>query len=46
MLVVLGLGFDQIAALVPRALSGHAWYKEKFGKKMPEGRKAIVPFVL
>ncbi|KAL7413510.1 hypothetical protein BDY24DRAFT_388779 [Mrakia frigida] len=37
---------NEIAALVPRALAGHTWYKEKFGKRMPKGRKAIVPFLL
>jgi 3-oxo-5-alpha-steroid 4-dehydrogenase 1 len=31
------------ANLIPRALSHHKWYKEKF-KEYPRGRKAIIPF--
>ena len=31
------------ANLIPRALSHHKWYKEKF-KEYPQVRKAIVPF--
>jgi steroid 5-alpha reductase family enzyme len=31
------------ANLIPRALSHHKWYKEKF-KDYPPGRKAIIPF--
>ena len=32
------------ANLVPRAISNHAWYKEKFAE-YPKARKAIVPFI-
>ncbi len=31
--------------LIPRALSHHKWYKEKFAD-YPKGRKAVIPFVL
>jgi 3-oxo-5-alpha-steroid 4-dehydrogenase 1 len=42
-----GLAFAVFTAanLVPRALSNHRWYREKF-PDYPEERKAIVPFVL
>jgi len=33
------------ANLIPRALSNHKWYKDKF-KDYPKSRKAVVPFVL
>ena len=33
------------ANLIPRALSHHKWYKEKF-KGYPPGRKAIIPFLI
>jgi steroid 5-alpha reductase family enzyme len=33
------------ANLIPRALSHHKWYKEKFSE-YPETRKAIIPFVV
>ena len=34
-----------IANLIPRALSHHKWYKQRFGN-YPSRRKAIIPFVL
>ncbi|MFA6126771.1 MAG: DUF1295 domain-containing protein [Bacteroidales bacterium] len=34
-----------VANLLPRALSHHKWYKKHFAN-YPEGRKAIIPFVL
>ncbi|TFH25544.1 MAG: DUF1295 domain-containing protein [Myxococcales bacterium] len=42
-----GLSFAVFTAanLVPRALSNHRWYKEKF-EDYPPGRKAVIPFVL
>lgn len=42
-----GLSFAVFTAanLVPRALSHHQWYKQKF-PEYPAGRKAVIPFVL
>jgi 3-oxo-5-alpha-steroid 4-dehydrogenase 1 len=40
-----GFAFFTAANLVPRALSHHEWYREKFPDYPPE-RKAIVPWVL
>ena len=34
-----------VANLIPRALSHHKWYKEKF-KEYPSNRRAIIPFVV
>jgi 3-oxo-5-alpha-steroid 4-dehydrogenase 1 len=34
-----------IANLIPRALSHHKWYKQKFGN-YPTQRKAVIPFIL
>ena len=31
--------------LVPRAISTHKWYQDKFGEKYPRNRRAIIPFV-
>ena len=36
----------EIVTMLPRALSGHRWYKQKFGEKLPRGRKAVTPGVL
>jgi 3-oxo-5-alpha-steroid 4-dehydrogenase 1 len=36
----------ELATMSPRALSGHRWYRTKFGKEMPRGRKAVIPGVL
>ena len=33
------------ANLVPRAVSTHKWYLNKFGEKYPHQRKAIIPFL-
>ncbi|WWD17186.1 hypothetical protein CI109_101624 [Kwoniella shandongensis] len=33
----------EITSMLPRAISGHAWYKDKFGAKYPQDRKAVVP---
>jgi 3-oxo-5-alpha-steroid 4-dehydrogenase 1 len=30
----------------PRALSHHAWLRAHFGRDYPQGRKALIPFVL
>jgi protein-S-isoprenylcysteine O-methyltransferase Ste14 len=42
-----GLAFAVYTAanLVPRALSHHAWYRREF-PDYPEGRRALIPFVL
>jgi steroid 5-alpha reductase family enzyme len=32
--------------LVPRAVSTHKWYLNKFGDEYPRGRKAIIPYFL
>ncbi len=42
-----GLAFAVFTAanLVPRALSNHKWYREKF-EDYPGNRKAIIPFIL
>ena len=32
--------------LAPRALSHHAWYREKFGDAYPSQRRALVPFLV
>ncbi|XP_059298253.1 steroid 5-alpha-reductase DET2 isoform X2 [Lycium ferocissimum] len=33
------------ANLVPRAVSNHKWYLEKFGEDYPKNRKAVFPFL-
>ncbi|KAK4377533.1 hypothetical protein RND71_003829 [Anisodus tanguticus] len=33
------------ANLVPRAVSNHKWYVEKFGEDYPKNRKAVFPFL-
>lgn len=35
--------YSEIAAMLPRALAGHRWYKEKFGAQFPKSRKVIFP---
>jgi protein-S-isoprenylcysteine O-methyltransferase Ste14 len=42
-----GLGFAvyTVANLLPRALSNHEWYHEKFDD-YPEERKAVIPFLI
>lgn len=36
----------ELATMIPRALRGHTWYHDKFGKDMPQDRKAILPGLL
>lgn len=36
----------EIAVMLPRALSGHAWYQQKFDGRYPRERKAIIPYLL
>jgi 3-oxo-5-alpha-steroid 4-dehydrogenase 1 len=31
--------------LAPRGLAHHQWYLQKFGKKYPRQRKAVIPFI-
>jgi len=35
----------EITSMLPRAIKGHEWYKEKFGDKYPE-RKVVIPGLL
>jgi len=37
---------NEIATMLPRAVSGKQWYIEKFGKEKVAGRKAIIPGIL
>lgn len=37
---------NEIAAMLPRAVSGKEWYIERFGREKVGGRKAILPGVL
>ncbi|TPX67168.1 3-oxo-5alpha-steroid 4-dehydrogenase (NADP+) [Chytriomyces confervae] len=45
---IAGLSFAlfTMANLVPRALSTHKWYRERFGNVYPSNRKAVIPFLL
>lgn len=36
----------EVTSMLPRAMRGHAWYKEKFGNKYPKSRKAAIPGIL
>lgn len=36
----------EVTSMLPRAVRGHAWYKEKFGNKYPKSRKAVIPGIL
>jgi hypothetical protein len=37
--------FNEIAAMLPRAVSGRRWYAEKFGEERIKGRWAVIPGV-
>ena len=39
--VGMGVAFN----LAPRAVSHHAWYRDKFGDAYPSQRRALVPFL-
>ncbi|KAE9040095.1 hypothetical protein PR003_g5094 [Phytophthora rubi] len=43
-----GLSFAVYTAtnLVPRAMSNHRWYQDKFREEYPANRQAIIPFLL
>jgi hypothetical protein len=34
---------NEIAAMLPRAVSGRKWYVEKFGEEKIRGRWAVIP---
>lgn len=34
------------ANLIPRAVSHHKWYREKFGEEYPKERRAVIPYLL
>ncbi|WVQ99596.1 hypothetical protein IAU59_006732 [Kwoniella sp. CBS 9459] len=36
----------EITSMSPRAIRGHAWYREKFGDRYPKERKAVIPGLL
>ncbi|KAK8864507.1 hypothetical protein IAR55_001757 [Kwoniella newhampshirensis] len=36
----------EITSMLPRAMSGHKWYQEKFGDKYPSSRTAVIPGIL
>ncbi|GAA94182.1 uncharacterized protein L969DRAFT_16404 [Mixia osmundae IAM 14324] len=36
----------EVSAMLPRAISGHKWYKAQFGNELPKSRKAIFPGIL
>jgi len=36
---------NEVATMLPRAISGHRWYHEKFDD-YPKERKAVIPFIL
>jgi len=44
---IAGLSFAifTIAAIAPRAIQHHKWYKQKF-EDYPKNRKALIPFIL
>ena len=37
---------NEIAAMLPRALNGKAWYVERFGAEKVGGRKAVIPWLI
>lgn len=38
--------WNELAAMLPRAWSGHAWYRRVFGAEFPKERKAVIPGML
>ena len=38
--------YAEIVTMLPRALKGHAWYKNKFRADLPRDRRAIIPGLL
>ncbi|RDB14583.1 Uncharacterized protein C9.08c [Hypsizygus marmoreus] len=37
---------SEVLLMLPRAIRGHQWYRQKFGEQYPKDRKAVVPFLL
>ncbi|KAI5476916.1 3-oxo-5-alpha-steroid 4-dehydrogenase 1 [Pseudohyphozyma bogoriensis] len=37
---------NEVAAMLPRAISGHKWYQKTFGKDWPASRKVVIPGLL
>lgn len=37
--------WNEVAAMLPRAMSGHRWYQRTFGRDWPKERKVVIPFV-
>ncbi|PWY96876.1 hypothetical protein BCV70DRAFT_102539, partial [Testicularia cyperi] len=37
--------FVLVCLMAPRAINGHAWYKNTFGDRFPRQRKALIPFI-
>jgi 3-oxo-5-alpha-steroid 4-dehydrogenase 1 len=35
----------EISAMLPRAISGQAWYRNTFGDRYPKTRKIVFPWV-
>ncbi|KAM0793792.1 hypothetical protein ACM66B_001208 [Microbotryomycetes sp. NB124-2] len=35
----------EVAAMLPRAIRGHEWYKQTFGNEWPRDRKIVIPFI-
>lgn len=38
--------FNEVATMLPRALSGRRWYVETFGQEKVGNKKAVIPFLL
>ncbi len=38
--------FVELAVMGPRAVKGHQWYRQTFGAKYPQKRKAVLPGLL
>lgn len=36
---------SEVCVMLPRAISGHGWYRQKF-EDYPKDRKAVIPFIL
>ncbi|ORY80247.1 hypothetical protein BCR35DRAFT_304437 [Leucosporidium creatinivorum] len=37
--------WNEIACMLPRAISGHQWYRRTFGRDWPAERKIVIPYV-